>query len=148
MTDSRGTGVIGGALVLALAGCANGGMTAVTTDYARDCALTSVGGLNFGGANSYVDLSSLARPDGRRYLYAMRGGAGIYSFVSSDWRTFAQEVGARVLRTAWIEFPVSGLFDPTVIRLPDGRYRMYVTAQLVGRQALVSATFVPRPRGD
>lgn len=39
------------------------------------------------------------------------------------------------------EFPVTGLFDPTVVRLPKGHYRMYVTAQVdANRQALVRAT--------
>jgi hypothetical protein len=36
---------------------------------------------------------------------------------------------------------VQGLFDPTVIRLPDGRFRMYVTGQIdATRQAVLSAT--------
>jgi len=94
-----------------------------------------------GGPNSYVDINSLVLPDGRRCLYAMKGGMAIWSFSSTDWITFAQEAGPRVSRGDWTEFPVTGLFDPTVIRLPDGRYRMYVTAQVAAdRQALVSAT--------
>lgn len=94
-----------------------------------------------GGGNSYVDINSLVLPDGRRCLYTMKGGMAIWSFSSSDWLAFAPETGPRVSRTDWTEFPVTGLFDPTVVRLPNGRYRMYVTAQVAAdRQALVSAT--------
>ena len=70
----------------------------------------------------------------------------IYSFVSdADLSTFAPEPGVRVKPTDFTELTVGAFYDPVVLRLPDGRYRMYVTAGLGAngspdRQALVSAT--------
>jgi hypothetical protein len=94
-----------------------------------------------GGGRSYVDISSIVLADGRRCLYAMQGGLAIYSFVSADWTGFTLEPGARVSRGDWTSLQVQGLFDPTVIRLSDGRFRMYVTGQIdATRQAVLSAT--------
>lgn len=93
-----------------------------------------------GGSNSYVDLESHALPDGSRRLYAMRGGMAIHSFRLDGDGLNALAEGIRVHRDDWSEFTVSGLFDPTVVELPDGRWRMYLTGQLQGRQAILSAT--------
>lgn len=94
-----------------------------------------------GGGNSFVDIESRPLADGSRRLYAMRGGLAIYSFLlNASGDTAVQESGARVQRSDWTEFSVSGLFDPSVVQLPDGRYRMYVTGQIGSRQALLSAT--------
>lgn len=104
-----------------------------------------------GGARSHVDLTSILLPDGRRRLFTMQGGNGtpqIHSFVSSDeGRSFAQEPGPRVSSSDWTEFPVFGLYDPTIVRLPDGRYRMYVCGQVDepaaggrGRSVILSAS--------
>lgn len=99
-----------------------------------------------GGGRSYVDITTNPLPDGRRRLFAMQGGQGIYSFVTADEGvTFTQEPGARVAKADWTEFQVVGLFDPTVVRLPDGRYRMYVCGQIDepggrSRSVILSAT--------
>lgn len=99
-----------------------------------------------GGGRSYVDITTNALPDGRRRLFAMQGGQGIYSFVTADEGvTFVQEPGPRVSKADWTEFQVVGLFDPTVVRLPDGRYRMYVCGQIDepggrSRAVILSAT--------
>lgn len=113
-----------------------------------------------GGPNSYVDPKTILLPDGRRRLFAMtQGGAPprppdsgsgeIVSFVSNDdGRTFSLE-GTVLTWRDLTEHPVYSLNDPVVVRLLDGRYRMYVTALIpdpAGRykQVLVSAT-TPNP---
>lgn len=99
-----------------------------------------------GGGRSYVDITTHPLPDSRRRLFAMQGGQGIYSFVTADEGvTFTPEPGARVSKADWTEFQVVGLFDPTVVRLPDGRYRMYVCGQIDeaggrSRTVILSAT--------
>ncbi len=97
-----------------------------------------------GGSNAFVDISSLPLPTGGRRLFAMKGGQAIYSFTNLEpanrlgWK---QDTGARVERTAWGDATITGLFDPTVVRLKDGRYRMYLTAGYGStHQALLSAT--------
>ena len=99
-----------------------------------------------GGGRSFVDITTNPLPDGRRRLFAMQGGQGIYSFVTADEGvTFTLEPGARVSKSDWTEFQVVGLFDPTVVLLPDGRYRMYVCGQIDepgsrSRSVILSAT--------
>jgi len=94
-----------------------------------------------GGGRSYVDNKTILLPDGRRRMFCMRM-ATIYSFVSDAAQaTWTLEEGARLAPSSFTEFAVTGLFDPVPVRLPDGRYRVYVTAGLGGtREALVSAT--------
>jgi hypothetical protein len=102
-----------------------------------------------GGANSFVDPYSILLPSGRRRLFTMKQGA-IYSFISDEpFSNFILEPGVRLSPEDFTEFEVTGLFDPKVILLPDGRYRMYVTATIQAadgsqRQAIVSAT-TPAP---
>ncbi len=97
-----------------------------------------------GGANAFVDISSIALPSGGRRLFAMRGGQGVYSFANPDPSNrlgWVQDPGARVERTSWGDATITGVFDPTVVRLKDGRYRMYVTVGYgTSHEALVSAT--------
>lgn len=101
-----------------------------------------------GGPNSYVDQKSIRLPDGRLRLFAMRQGV-IYSFLSEDeGRHFRQEPGVRLAPGDFKEFRVISLHDPWVVRLADGRYRMYVAAALEGglgepKFAIVSATTPP-----
>ncbi len=96
-----------------------------------------------GGSNSFVDPKLIELPDGRVRLIAMKQGS-IYSFIADDnLETFTQELGARLSPTDFTEFSVMAFFDPVVVRLPDGRYRMFMTAGFADsqeHQALVSAT--------
>jgi hypothetical protein len=98
-----------------------------------------------GGPNSYVDQKSVRLSDGRLRLFAMKRGT-IYSFLSEDeGRSFHQEPGVRLAPRDFKEFRVISLHDPWVVRLADGRYRMYVAAALEGgpveaQFAIVSAT--------
>ena len=74
----------------------------------------------------------------------------IYSFLSTDnGDTFALEQGVRLTTSdfASVGIEVWSLNDPWVVRLPDGRYRMYVAALITdatglngGKSAIISAT--------
>ena len=86
-----------------------------------------------GGGQTFVDINSVALPDGTRRMFAMRGGTDIYSFISdADHTTFTWEPGVSLSTSDFTEFEVQSLHDPMVVVLPDGRYRMYVAARLVG----------------
>jgi hypothetical protein len=81
-----------------------------------------------GGPNSFVDEKSLRLPDGRLRLFTMRKNT-IHSFISNDdGLTFAFEPGARLQFADCKEASLTSLNDPVVVRLPDGRYRMYVAS--------------------
>ncbi len=91
-----------------------------------------------GGSNSFVDPRTIALPDGRRRLLVMSQGEGaapparpqgaIFSFITEDGHTFTQEPGARLTFSDFTEFEVVSLNDPAMVRLADGRYRIYVAA--------------------
>lgn len=81
-----------------------------------------------GGANSFVDEKSIRLPDGRIRLFTMRQNT-IYSFVSNDdGYSFARDPGTRLERANFKEATLTSLNDPVVIRLPDGRFRMYLAS--------------------
>ena len=82
-----------------------------------------------GGGNTYVDPKFTEFPDGRVRLFVMKQG-DVFSFITSDLVNFTKENGARLRCVDFTEFNVVVLNDPWVIRLRDGRYRMYVTAQI------------------
>jgi dienelactone hydrolase len=55
----------------------------------------------------------------------------IYSFTSTDHgETFVQDESIRLQPDDFEEFYVWSLNDPSVIELPDGRFRMYVAAKI------------------
>ena len=66
-----------------------------------------------------ADPTATVLDDGRIRLYAFAQGIGIVSAVSDDGRVFAEEPGVRMAGTE------AG--QPRVWRLPDGRWRMYVS---------------------
>jgi len=84
------------------------------------------------GSDRNVDQFSLLLPDSRRRLFTMAyGGSRIDSYISSDHGTsFTQESGSRITTSDFSEFSVYSLHDPSVVRLSDGRYRMYVCARV------------------
>ena len=86
----------------------------------------------------------------------------IHSFLAEDGVNFVHDEGIRLQPSDFdwdtFGFVVYSLNDPTVVRLTDGRYRMYVTARICEsqtpadcteggagdmREALVSATATP-----
>ena len=81
-----------------------------------------------GGANSFVDEKSLRLSDGRIRLFTMRQNT-IYSFLSiDDGYSFTRDAGTRLERGSFNGATLTSLNDPVVVRLPDGRYRMYVAS--------------------
>ena len=97
-----------------------------------------------GGPNSYVDQKSIRLPDGRRRLFVMRQGT-IYSFLGEDDGTgFVLEDGVRLAPEDFAPLHVRSLHDPWCVRLPDGRYRIYLHGWIEdsdgGRNAILSAT--------
>lgn len=93
-----------------------------------------LGTVNFTGIGSMtpVDPDAMELPDGRlrMYFYDIAGTPGqntIYSAVSTDGLNYALESGARLT--------LADIYDPNVVLLPDGRYRMYLN-----RQDIISAT--------
>lgn len=103
-----------------------------------------------GGSNSYVDHKIIRLSDGRLRLFAMRRGQAIYSFLSlDDGKTFVLEPGTRLKREDFSEFNVLSLHDPSVVRFPDGRYRMYVCARISdgagSKEVILSATTAAMP---
>ncbi|MBI4748123.1 MAG: hypothetical protein HY774_06510 [Acidobacteria bacterium] len=95
-----------------------------------------------GGPNSYVDQKSIQLPDGRRRLFVMKKGV-IYSFIrTADTSAFSLEPGTRLSPSDFTDISLISLHDPLVVRLPDGRFRMYVAGAVAGgdRQVIVSAT--------
>lgn len=81
-----------------------------------------------GGPNSYVDEKSIRLPDGRIRLFVMRQNV-ISSFTSNDdGYSFTRDAGARLERGAFSGATLTTLNDPVVVRLADGRHRMYVAS--------------------
>jgi hypothetical protein len=85
------------------------------------------------------DPDAIVLDDGRIRIFTMvQGGplaphpgvrsvTSIYSFTSTDnGQTFTEDPGVRLNPEDFTEFDVWSLNDPSVIQLPDGRYRMYV----------------------
>jgi hypothetical protein len=105
------------------------------TDVLRDAALG-------GGGNSYVDPKTIKLPDGRRRLFAMRKGEEVDSFISTDGLSYTLEAGKRLALTDFTSPSIRSLNDPVVVRLADGRYRMYVAALVnsTNEFSIVSAT--------
>ena len=96
-----------------------------------------------GGGMSYVDEKTIKLPDGGRRLFAMKGGSAIYSFISSDDDVFMLEPGTRLTLGDLPDLRPQSVNDPVVVRLADGRYRMYVAARATmpaTRWVIVSAT--------
>ena len=89
----------------------------------------------------YVDPKTVLLPDGRRRLITMRRGPNgsipqpgvtaigeLHTFISTNGKDYYHEPGIRLKYSDFTEFEVWSLNDPVMIRLPDGRYRIYVAA--------------------
>lgn len=92
-----------------------------------------------GGGRSYVDQRSLKLPDGRRRLITMRAFE-LFSFITSDGNNYTLESGTRLTTASFTGVSLQTLNDPSLIRLPDGRYRLYVAGNMNGTWVIVSAT--------
>ena len=83
-----------------------------------------------GPSAAFVDQKTIALPDGLHRLFAMRQGCAIYSFIEGEDGAYTRESGMRVTVESWPDLSIRSLHDPVVVRLADGRYRMYVCASL------------------
>ena len=116
--------------------------------------------------NFFVDPNAILNPDGSISVYLMNQAGGPYppafrtgyicSFTSNDSGstfTLDSDGAGDTIRLKYDDFDagygfsetVYSLNDPKVVRLPDGRYRIYVSAMLKDgaggiRYAIVSAT--------
>ena len=92
-----------------------------------------------GGSQSFVDTRSIRIRGGCRRMFSMKGGREIYSFLSANYgASFRQERGVRLALTKLSSFSPSGMFDPAVVLMPNGRYRMYVTLNTPSESGLSS----------
>ncbi len=108
---------------------------------------TAESGVRIPGMHAQPDAIRL--DDGRTRLYTSSGtdathpGLWIESFVSTDALSFAQETGHRLEKGVRSE-EATAVAYPRVVRMPDGRYRMYYMAVTTpgtqGEQAILSAT--------
>ena len=95
---------------------------------------------------TYVDIKSVSLPDGRRRLFAMRGGIQILNSISdTELRSFSLEPGVRLNKSDFTAFEVISLHGPMVIRTSDDRYRTYLHLLITdstsaNRTAIVGAT--------
>lgn len=80
---------------------------------------------NGGGMNSYVDERVIELDDGSYYLIAMLKG-NIYGFTSDDSVSFSEPT-LLLAPSDFTEMDLISLNDPQIIKLSDGRYRIYVT---------------------
>jgi hypothetical protein len=99
-----------------------------------------------GPSAAFVDQHTTVLGTGLHRLFAMRQGCAIYSFLEDDDGRYTLEAGARATVNSWPGLAIRSLHDPLVVRLADGRYRMYVCASLVVapgepiHEVIVSAT--------
>ena len=114
-------------------------------------------GTNDAGMN-YRDPKITLLPDGRIRLFTMvQGGSApipgshaagyIYSHTTEDGLHYNLDEVIRLKPTDFSDFEIWSLNDPQVILLPDGRYKMYVTALIKAdnetrkyKEVIVSAT--------
>jgi len=90
-----------------------------------------------GGGNTYVDEKAIKLPDGRIRLMVMKN-AEILSFISADaGNSFTLESGTRLIRSDFTGLSLQSLNDPVPIRLNDGRYRIYVAANVGGNNWVI-----------
>ncbi len=82
------------------------------------------------GPESYVDQRSIRMDDGRILLVAMKQGS-VYEFISEDdGETFEMMPEALLTKEDYADLNALSLHDPQVVKLPDGRYRIYVTMSI------------------
>lgn len=80
-----------------------------------------------GGSNTFIDNKTIALPDGRRRMFAMRA-LELFSFITQDGVNWTCEPGVRV---SYRDFAEAGLTlyslnDPVAVYMPDGTCRIYV----------------------
>jgi len=94
-------------------------------------------------------FSTTVFPDGRIRLYATVAGKVMSWIRENGGVAFVSEAGVRVKPEDFTDLSVQSLSDPCCVHLGDGRYRLYMTAQIstvddTVSPAIVSAT-TPTP---
>lgn len=93
-----------------------------------------------------VDPAVVTLPNGQYWLFGMIGlgkpdsDRGIYSATSANGVTFVMDPGPLVRPGGAND--LAGLYDPTVVALPDGRYRMYYGGQGAQSAGVVTVSAV------
>jgi len=80
-----------------------------------------------GPADTNVDPAVLALASGGYLAVTMRL-ARLYIFTGVDGATFAPQAGAAIEAASFVA-GATGLFDPTLVQLPDGTVLMYATLE-------------------
>ena len=78
---------------------------------------------------TFVDQKVYKLPAGTFRALVMKQGL-IYSFSSPDGDQFSLEEGVRLRPLDFTDLEIVSFHDPVMVRLPDGRYRIYVAARL------------------
>lgn len=96
-----------------------------------------------GASNAFVDTrtTALSTP-GKRRMFSMKQTI-IYSFTSNDeGDNFTADPGIRLSPSDFVSstYTLNTFFDPSVVLMPDGRYRMFVASLKNSVPVIVSAT--------
>jgi hypothetical protein len=123
--------------------------TAISSDEGLSWSFESdnpFGDISAGGtaATNNVDPAPIALVDGRYFAFTMREKL-LYAFWSSDGLNFQEHAGFVLTSDAFPDTPQGsfGLFDPTLVELPNGELFLYVTAgDNPGGSVIVAAQIV------
>ena len=94
--------------------------------------------------SSYVDITTLSLGSNKRRLICMRGGYGIYSFTSTDYGdnyNFDTLLFTKAQASSIIGFSLLGMYDPAIVLLDDGRYRIYFCANYLVNSVMTYGVF-------
>lgn len=83
-----------------------------------------------GGANSFVDEKVFVLPDHRVFLIAMKKGS-VYGFLSEDDGVSFEPFDEPLFTPedfSIVDENIQALYDPQIVQLQDGRFRIYVAA--------------------
>ncbi|QQS45106.1 MAG: hypothetical protein IPM66_14160 [Acidobacteriota bacterium] len=96
-----------------------------------------------GPGNTNVDPAVVRLASGAYLAVTMRLKK-LYLFGSQDGRVFTPLNQGAAIEPAVFSPTATGFFDPTLVRMPDGRILMYVTLEEPGQsESVVRATLVP-----
>jgi hypothetical protein len=94
--------------------------------------------------SSYVDIKSISLGGSKRRLISMRGGYGIYSFTSNDYGSsysYDTILFTRAQASAVTGYNLTGMYDPCLILLDDGRYRVYFCGSYLVNSVMTFSIF-------
>ena len=93
-----------------------------------------------GGSHTYVDIKATPLDDGSVRIFTMKGGNQLYCFKTHNGINYTPE-GLVLQASDFTGINAQSLNDPQCIKLPDGRYRIYVASNIGGTTwCILSAT--------